>query len=54
MADTSLFNLTIAGLSGKPSVLSFNLLEGICGGDSLSVGFFVPGSIPQAMVDIFA
>jgi uncharacterized protein involved in type VI secretion and phage assembly len=50
MADTSLFNLSIAGLGGKPSVLSFDLLEGIYGDDSLSVGFFVPGGIPKAMI----
>jgi hypothetical protein len=54
MADTSLFNLSIAGLGGKPSVLSFDLLEGIYGDDSLSVGFFVPGSIPKTMVGMEA
>ena len=37
--NTSLFNLRIYGISEKPSVLSFNILEGISGDDTLSIGF---------------
>jgi uncharacterized protein involved in type VI secretion and phage assembly len=39
VANASLFNLQINGFSEKPAVLSFNILEGISGDDSLSVSF---------------
>jgi len=39
MANTSIFNLRIAGLNEKLGVLSFNILEGISGDDTLSLGF---------------
>jgi len=39
MANTSLFNLRIAGINEKLGVLSFNILEGISGDDTLSIGF---------------
>ncbi|GBU24683.1 hypothetical protein R83H12_01317 [Fibrobacteria bacterium R8-3-H12] len=39
MANTSIFNLRIAGLNEKLGVLSFNILEGISGDDTLSIGF---------------
>jgi uncharacterized protein involved in type VI secretion and phage assembly/ribosomal protein L30E len=41
MANTSIFNLRIEGLSEKISVLSFNILEGVSGDDALSVAFMV-------------
>jgi len=41
MANTSLFNLRIDGISERPSVLSFNILEGISGDDTLSLDFMV-------------
>jgi uncharacterized protein involved in type VI secretion and phage assembly len=39
MSDISLFNLSINDFGGKPAVLSFNLLEGTYGDDSLSISF---------------
>jgi len=49
MANTSSFNLSIAGFSGKPAVLSFDLLEGISGDDYLNVSFLAPSDCSESM-----
>ncbi|MDR2580949.1 MAG: phage baseplate assembly protein V [Fibromonadaceae bacterium] len=50
MFNSSLFNLSVGGFAGKPAVLSFDLLEGIYGDDSLSVSFLASsGSLPKVV-----
>jgi len=49
MANTSSFNLSVAGFSGKPAVLSFSLLEGFSGDDYLSVSFLASSGCSESM-----
>jgi uncharacterized protein involved in type VI secretion and phage assembly len=50
VSDSSLFNLSLAGFSGNPAVLSFNLLEGFYGDDQLSVSFLTnSGSLSKSI-----
>jgi uncharacterized protein involved in type VI secretion and phage assembly len=44
-----MFNLSVAGVSVKPAVLSFSLLEGISGDDYLNVHFLAPSDCSEAM-----
>jgi len=49
MSNTSSFNLSIAGFSGKPAVLSFDLLEGISGDDYLNVSFLASSGCSESI-----
>jgi len=49
MSNTSSFNLSVAGFSGKPAVLSFDLLEGISGDDYLNVSFLAPSNCSESI-----
>jgi len=51
MANTSLFNLRIEGISEKLSVLAFNILEGISGDDALSISFMASSkALSQSLI----
>ncbi|MCL2282180.1 MAG: contractile injection system protein, VgrG/Pvc8 family, partial [Fibromonadales bacterium] len=51
IADTSLFNISVDGLSGKLTVLSFTLEEGIYGDDLLTVSLLSRNKLPDSLAD---
>ncbi|MDR3000828.1 MAG: hypothetical protein LBU89_06140, partial [Fibromonadaceae bacterium] len=49
MSDSSLFNLSVDGFSGRPAVLSFNLQEGLYGDDLLTVSLLSRTAFPNTL-----
>jgi len=50
MSDTPLFNLSVSGCGEEPTVLSFELLEGISGDDELNVAFLASSGCSEALL----
>ena len=50
MSDSSLFNLFVNGFDEEPTVLSFELLEGISGDDELNVSFLASSNCSESLL----